>query len=166
LLEGKGLARCNLVPISFCSESLWLALLVGGLYFAGLVLVRWHMIAKPARAQLVTQIQAVRANLRAETGGVTGSPAVDARIARVDYLLDWALYPFKYPAFPVDEIRMKGKSPISRLLVLVTRLFNAVFGREVRNWPAGARRTRRSCSWWNFFPPSTFALEWKPPNSD
>jgi hypothetical protein len=138
LLEGKGLARCNLVPISFWSKSLWLALLVGGLYFAGLVLVRWHMIAKPARAQLVTQIQAVRSSLRAETAGNTGTPAVDTRIARIDYLLDWALYPFKYPKFPVEKDQ-NGKeiSHFPGCLPWYTRLFNAVFwprGQELAGW--------------------------------
>ena len=138
LLEGKGLARCNLVPISFWSKSLWLALLVGGLYFAGLVLVRWHMIAKPARAQLVTQIQTVRSSLRAETAGNTGTPAVDTRIARIDYLLDWALYPFKYPKFPVEKDQ-NGKeiSHFPGCLPWYTRLFNAVFwprGQELAGW--------------------------------
>lgn len=138
LLEGKGLARCNLVPISFWSKSLWLALLVGGLYFAGLVMVRWHMIAKPARAQLVTQIQAVRSSLRAETAGNTGTPTVDTRIANIDYLLDWALYPFKYPKFPVEKDQ-NGKeiSHFPGCLPLYTRLFNAVFwprGQELAGW--------------------------------
>lgn len=140
LLEGQGLARCNLAPISFWSTSFWLALLVGGLYFAGLVLVRWHMIAKPARAQLVTQIQAVRSSLRAETAGITGTPAVDTRIARIDYLLDWALYPFKYPKFPVEKDQ-NGKeiSHFPGCLSWYTRLFNAVFwprGQELAGWSA------------------------------
>lgn len=140
VLEGKGLARCNLVPISFWSKSLWLALLVGGLYFAGLVLVRWHMIAKPARAQLVTQIQGVRSKLRAETAGNTAAPAIDTRIARIDYLLDWALYPFKYPNFPFEKDQ-NGKeiSHFPGWLPWYTRLFNAIFwprGQELAGWSA------------------------------
>jgi hypothetical protein len=140
LLEGKGFAQCNLVPISIWSKSLWLAFLVGGLYFAGLVLVRWHMIAKPARAQLVTQIQAVRSSLRAETAGNTGTPAVDTRIARIDYLLDWALYPFKYPKFPIEkDPNGKEISCFPGCLPWSTRLFNAVFwprGQELAGWSA------------------------------
>ncbi len=140
LLEGQGLARCNLVPISLGSKSLWLALLVGGLYFAGLVLVRWHMIAKPARAQLVTQIQSVRSNLRAETAGTPASPAADVRAARIDYLLDWALYPFKYPKFPVEKDQNGTEiSHFPGCLSWSTRLFNAVFwprGQELAGWSA------------------------------
>jgi hypothetical protein len=140
-LEGKALTRCNIAPISFWSTGFWLVVLIGGLYFVGLVLVRWHMIAKPARAQLVTQINAVRSNLRAETGGIASSPAVDARIARIDYLLDWALYPFKNKNFPVDRnADGSEKSYLPGWFPWYTRLFNAVF------WPRGQELAGWSCS--------------------
>ena len=141
LLEGTSLARCSLAPITFRSSSVWLVILVGGLYFAGLVLVRWHMIAKPSRAQLVTQIQAVRSTLRAETAGTPASPAVDVRVARIDYLLDWALYPFKNKNFPVDK-NPDGteKSNFPGWFPWYTRLFNAIF------WPRGQELAGWNCS--------------------
>jgi hypothetical protein len=140
LLEGRGISHCNLAPVSFWSWDFWLILLVGGLYFVGLVLVRWHMIAKPARAQLVTQVQAVRANLRSEMAGGSASPATQARAAQVEHLLDWALYSFKYPSFPVE--RDANGNEISHFpgyLSWSTRLFNAVFwprGQELAAWNA------------------------------
>lgn len=136
-LEGRVLGRCNLVRI-FWSKSLLLTLVVGGLYFIGLVLVRWHMIAKPARAQLATQIQSVRSSLRAETAGNTDAVAL-TRIDRVNYLLDWALYPFKYPNFPVELQDGKEVSHFPGYLPWPTRLFNAIFwprGQELAGWSA------------------------------
>jgi hypothetical protein len=139
LLEGRGLTRCKTSEISFWSWNFWLVGIIGGLYFVGLVLVRWHMIAKPARAQLVTQIHAVRALLVAETTGIPSSPAVDTRISRIEYLLDWALYPFKNKNFPVDKTDGKEKSYFPGFFPWYTRLFNAVFwprGQELAGWSA------------------------------
>lgn len=140
LLDGKGISRCSLVPISFWSWDFWLVLLVSGLYFVGLVLVRWHMIAKPARAQLVTQVQAVRANLRSEMASGAATAATQARAAQVEHLLDWALYTFKYPNFPVEKgANDKETSHFPGYLPWPTRLFNALFwprGQELAAWNA------------------------------
>jgi hypothetical protein len=140
LLDGKGISRCSLVPISFWSWDFWLVLLVSGLYFVGLVLVRWHMIAKPARAQLVTQVQAVRANLRSEMASGAATAPAQARAAQIEHLLDWALYTFKYPSFPVERgANDKEISHFPGYLPWPTRLFNALFwprGQELAAWNA------------------------------
>jgi hypothetical protein len=59
-LNAVGLNHCKVPEFSSRGWNFQLVLLISGLYFLGLVLVRWHMIAKPARAQLVAQIEAVR----------------------------------------------------------------------------------------------------------
>jgi hypothetical protein len=141
LLQGNGLTKCKIPAISFWSWNFWIAGLIGGLYFAGLVMVRWHMIAKPVRAQLVTQINAVRSLLKAESAAISSSPAVDERIARINYLLDWALYPFKNKNFPVDKNPDGSeKSYLPGWFPWYTRLFNAVF------WPRGQELAGWSCS--------------------
>src|SRR5262249_16895476 len=87
-----------------------------------------------------TQIQAVRANLRAETAGGAGSQADQERVAQIEHLLDWALYSFKYPNFPVE--RDQNNHEISHFpgyLPWYTRLFNALFwprGKELAAWNA------------------------------
>ena len=138
LLRGSSGALCNTDAFSFWSPRVLLVGLIGGLFFAGLVLVRWHMIAKPARAQLVAGVQALRARLLAETAGLSRSPDLEGRIERIHFLLDWALYSFRNKAFPVDkqdadrEMRFDPKFPSWH-----TRLFNAVFwprGQEVAGW--------------------------------
>jgi len=141
LLEGRGLVRCKLPALSLRSSSLWLVLLVSGLYFTGLVLVRWHMIAKPARAQLVTQIQSVRANLKAETGGAALPPADMERIANINRLLDWAVYPLKNEDFPVERNPDGSeRSYYPGWFPRHTRLYNAIF------WPRGQELAGWSCS--------------------
>lgn len=100
LLHGGGLIRCKLPPFSWRDRGLRLVLFVSGLYFLGLVLVRWHMIAKPARAQLVAEIEAVRSRVNAEAPRLSRHPELNERIDRIQDLLDQALYPFKHPRFP------------------------------------------------------------------
>jgi len=141
LLQGNALTQCNVVALSFWSQSVWLVVLIAGLYFLGLVLVRWHMIAKPARAQLVTEINAVRSRLIAETAGLSKSAELDGRVARIHYLLDWALYPFKNKHFPVAK-KDDGneQSYLPGWFPWYTRLFNALF------WPRGQELAGWSCA--------------------
>ncbi len=138
LLQGNALARCSVADFSFRKWSVWLAILIGGLFFTGLVLVRWHMIAKPARAQLVAEIGVVRSRLIAETAGDPKSADLDGRVERIHYLLDWALYPFKNKRFPI-ETKEDGseRSFVPGWLPWYTRLFNALFwprGQELAGW--------------------------------
>jgi hypothetical protein len=140
-LQGNAVIGCNTAPFSLLSWRSWLPLLIAGAYFLGLVLVRWHMIAKPARAQLIVQINAVRSRLVAESSGVAESDHQDARIERINYLLDWALYPFKNRHFPVDKnAEGKEKSLVPGWLPWHTRFFNALF------WPRGQELAGWSCT--------------------
>jgi len=86
---------------SFCREhsGTWLLISVGFCYFLGLVLVRWHMIAKPARGQVLAEIDAVRARVTAEAGHLPQSDDTKRRLAEINGLLDVAAYPFKHKRF-------------------------------------------------------------------
>jgi hypothetical protein len=111
------------------------------LYFLGLVLVRWHMIAKPARAQLVAEVEAVRSRAVAATAGCSDSPELNERLARIHYLLDEAIYPFKYKGFPINP-EAQGRRALPPAIVppwhtAATRFFNALFwtrGQELAGW--------------------------------
>jgi len=140
-LSGKGMNRCKLPKPWWCDWGFWLFLIISGLYFLGLVLVRWHMIAKPARAQLVAEIEAVRSRAVAETAGLPDSPELNGRIARIHFLLDEAVYPFKYKYFPINpEEQGRRKLPLPSLYPwykVSTRFFNALFwtrGQELAGW--------------------------------
>ena len=138
-LQGNGLTRCKAVSCAWRSLSLWV-IIIGGLYFAGLVLVRWHMIAKPARAQLVAEISAVRSRLMTEIAGLPSTPASNARAERIRYLLDVALYPFKHKRFPFDKDANSNElSLVPGWFPWYTRLFNALF------WPRGQELAGWSC---------------------
>jgi len=140
-LHGIGRDRCTLPKFSFLSWSSWFVPIVSGLYFLGLVLVRWHMIAKPARAQLVAEIEAVRSRAVAETASRPDSPDVNGRLARIHYLLDLAVYPFKYKQFPINP-EAQGRRALPPPVVppwhtRLTRFFNALFwtrGQELAGW--------------------------------
>jgi hypothetical protein len=140
-LYGLGLNRCKGPTFSWSDLGLWLVLLISGLYFLGLVLVRWHMIAKPARAQLVANIEAVRAHAVAETVGLPDSPELNERVARIHFLLDQAVYPFKHKNFPINPAEQgRRKLPLPAVRpwhTLSTRFFNALFwtrGQELAGW--------------------------------
>jgi hypothetical protein len=141
LLDGNAVNRCKTEAFSLWSWSVWLTVLTGGLYLTGLILVRWHMIAKPARAQVIAEIKAVQSRLIAETAGLPKSAELDGRVARILYLLDWALYPFKNKRFPLDRNEDGSeKSLVPGWLPWYTRLFNALF------WPRGQELAGWSCS--------------------
>jgi hypothetical protein len=140
-LHGRGLNRCNVPKFSWRDLGSWLVLIISGLYFLGLVLVRWHMIAKPARAQLVAQIEVVRSRAVAETAGLADSPELNERLARIHFLLDRALYPFKYKGFPINPADEGRRNPVLASSPpwyrLPTRIFNALFwarGQEIAGW--------------------------------
>jgi hypothetical protein len=140
-LYGTALNRCKVPKFSWSDLGLWLVLLISGLYFLGLVLVRWHMIAKPARTQLVANIEAVRAYAVAETAGLPDSLEVNERVARIHFLLDQAVYPFKHKNFPINPAEQGRRKPplplVPRWQPLSTRFFNALFwtrGHELAGW--------------------------------
>ena len=86
---------------SLCREhwGTWLLISVSFCYFLGLVLVRWHMIAKPARGQVLAEIDAVRARVTAEAGHIPQSDDTKRRLAEINGLLDVAAFPFKHKRF-------------------------------------------------------------------
>jgi hypothetical protein len=90
---------------------LWLVVLVSGVYFLGLVLVRWHMIAKPARAQIVAEIDAVRSRVQAEKASLPTSNGLDGRFEAISRLLDQALYAYKHKHFPRDLNQVGSTAP-------------------------------------------------------
>ena len=140
-LFGRGLNRCVVPGFSWHSWSLWLVLIIIGLYFLGLVLVRWHMIAKPARAQLIAQIETVRSRAVAESAGRPDSPELSERLQRIHFLLDFAEYPFKYKQFPINPAAQGRRVPALPVVppwhTALTRFFNALFwtrGQELAGW--------------------------------
>jgi hypothetical protein len=140
-LSGVGLNRCKLPNFSWHDLGLWLVLLIMGLYFLGLVLVRWHMIAKPARAQLVANIEAVRSRIVAESAGLPDSSELNERLARIHFLLDQAEYPFKHKYFPINPADQGRRQPPLAIVppwhIPSTRFFNALFwtrGQELAGW--------------------------------
>jgi hypothetical protein len=140
-LNALGLNHCKVPGFSLGSWNFRLVLIISGLYFLGLVLVRWHMIAKPARAQLVAEIEAVRSRAVAETAGYPDSPELNERLARIHFLLDEAEYPFKYKDFPINP-KAQGRRTLPLDVVPPwysgpTRFFNALFwtrGQEFAGW--------------------------------
>ena len=77
----------------------WFLFVMAGVYFLSLVGVRWHMIAKPARAELVAEIRAIRARVASESAWLPESPQKKVQLYEINHLLDVALYPFQYPHF-------------------------------------------------------------------
>ena len=77
----------------------WFLFGMAGIYFLSLVGVRWHMIAKPARAELVAEIRAIRARVASESAWLPESPQKKVQLFEINHLLDIALYPFQYPHF-------------------------------------------------------------------
>lgn len=140
-LFGVGLKGCKVPRFSWKDPGSRLVLIIIGLYFLGLVLVRWHMIAKPARAQLVAEIETVRARAVAETAGLGDSRELNDRLARIHFLLDRAIYPFKYKSFPINSAAEGRREPTLPTTPpwypLATRIFNALFwtrGQELAGW--------------------------------
>jgi hypothetical protein len=140
-LNASGLNHCKAPEFSFHNWNFRLVLIISSVYFLGLVLVRWHMIAKPARAQLVAEIEAVRSRAVAETAGYPDSPELNERLARIHFLLDEAEYPFKYKGFPINP-KAQGRRTLPLDVVppwqsVPTRFFNALFwtrGQELAGW--------------------------------
>lgn len=79
--------------------STWFLFIMAGIYFLSLVMVRWHMIAKPARAEVISEIRAIRARVVAESAYLGESPEEKAHLDEINRLLDVAVYPFQYPHF-------------------------------------------------------------------
>ena len=140
-LYGLGLSRCKVPKFSLRDSGSQLVLIISGLYFLGLVLVRWHMIAKPVRALLVAEIEAVRSRAVAETADLPDSPGLNERLARIHFLLDEAVYPFKYKRFPINPAEQGRRKPVLQnspaWYPWSTRVFNALFwtrGQELASW--------------------------------
>lgn len=138
LLGGHGIVRCRVTPFSVGNWNIWLPIFIGGLYLAGLILVRWHMIAKPARSQTVAAINAVRSQLIAETVGLPANPSREGRVDRIKYLLDIAVYPFKHKNFPLQKDQNGNEmSLVPGYFPWYTRFYNALFwprGQELAGW--------------------------------
>jgi hypothetical protein len=79
--------------------STWFLLGLAGIYFLSLVAVRWHMIAKPARAEIVAEIRSISARVNAESASLPESREKQAQLREINRLLDVALYPFRHPHF-------------------------------------------------------------------
>lgn len=148
---------------SLCREhwGTWLLLVVSFCYFLGLVLVRWHLIAKPARGLVLAEIDAARARVTAEASHIPQSYETKTRLAEINALLDVAAFPFKHKRFrdvlwftspqstDASNTQMpptlgaKDKPPKPGFLSKSqypgwsNRLFNAVFwtrGQELAGW--------------------------------
>ena len=140
---------------------LLLLIVVSFLYYLGLVLVRWHMIAKPAQAQVVAEIEAVQARVIAEATTIPDSPQKTERLKQIYLLLDTAAYPFKHKRFqdyrqldtykaPTAAVNASETTSLAepsprtihplapgRYPWFPTRVFNAVFwtrGHELSAW--------------------------------
>lgn len=73
----------------------WFLFVMAGIYFLSLVGVRWHMIAKPTRAEVVSEIEAIRARVAAESAWIIPeSQEKKAALNEINRLLDFAIYPF------------------------------------------------------------------------
>ena len=81
------------------AASTWFLLGLAGIYFLSLVLVRWHMIAKPARAEIVAEIRSISARVNTESARLPESREKQAQLREINRLLDVALYPFQHPHF-------------------------------------------------------------------
>jgi hypothetical protein len=81
------------------APSTWFLLGLAGIYFLSLVLVRWHMIAKPVRAEIVAEIRSISARVNAESASLPESREKQAHLREINRLLDVALYPFQHPHF-------------------------------------------------------------------
>lgn len=136
------------------SPAIVLLVVVSSLYFLGLVLVRWHMIAKPARGQVLAEIEAVRARTAAVASQIPQSREAKARLAQIYALLDSASFPFKHKLF-IDSRRFLNAADAKTVNLTTlpedakghlakrefpsrwTRIFNAVFwtrGQELAGW--------------------------------
>jgi len=105
--------------------SRWVLPIVGLVYFLALVLVRWNMIAKPARAQIVAEIEVTRSWVNAETAAIPDSKDKKARIDEIHRLLSEALYPFTTKRSFVAGQQAPAKQPPYPLLP--TRILSAMF---------------------------------------
>lgn len=72
----------------------WFLFVMAGIYFLSLVGVRWHMIAKPTRAEVVSEIEAIRARVAAESAWIPESPQKKAALNEINRLLHLAICPF------------------------------------------------------------------------
>jgi hypothetical protein len=132
LLRGNGLAHCNAVRFAW-TWSTGLVLVLTGLYFLGLVLVRWHMIAKPTREQLCAQVRSIRSWVESESGGPQNSAEDQRRVEQIKGLLDDA-------AFPLNHGKIQITTHSTGSLPMLTRFFNAIF------WTRGQELARWSCT--------------------
>ena len=76
----------------------WFLLAISAAFFFSLVLGRWHMIAKPTRAEIIAEVRALRARINADKLS-HDSEEKQSRLRQINRLLDAALYPFEYPHF-------------------------------------------------------------------
>lgn len=146
-LRGKALVRCKIPPFSWHDllrdPTFLIVMAICGFYFLGLVLVRWHMIAKPARQQIVAEVEVVRSRAIAETAWLADTPEIQQRLERIHVLLDQSLYPFKSKRFPTN-LHWQGRKAADdtaetdpKYFYGPTRFFNALFwsrGHELASW--------------------------------
>src|SRR5208337_1693171 len=64
--------------------STWFLLGLAAIYFLSLVAVRWHMIAKPARAEIVAEIRSISARVNAESGSLPESREKQAQLREIN----------------------------------------------------------------------------------
>jgi hypothetical protein len=118
-LTGKGVARCGEGSFVFSRSwflSLCPVLLVVLLFMAGIILVRWNLIARPTRSLLQAQIEAVKSRVATLIAAGGGTPPTGA--AQVSALLDRA----------EDFIRDKS------FLVMLPDYFLWNRGQEISGW--------------------------------
>lgn len=115
--------------------STWFLFVMAGIYFLGLVLVRWHMIAKPTRAEVVSKIEGIGARVTAESAWLPESPQNKASLNEINRLLGLAVYPFEPSHFFVPNLSTEETTcPYPSR---PTRVFNALFwtrGTEFAAW--------------------------------
>lgn len=120
-LNGTGLPHCKRIGSPFSLGTLLLFILVG-FYLLAVVLVRWHMLAKPDRVDVIAKINSVRSWLATEAAvAQPPNPEQAVRVAQINHLLDLAA-------------RSVGDPPA---LPPATRFFNAIFwtrGVELAAW--------------------------------
>ena len=63
------------------------------------MLGRWHMVARPARFEVISEVRAMRSRIHSVILDPTRQQLDNARLEQMNYLLDLASYPFRYPNF-------------------------------------------------------------------
>lgn len=130
LLDGTGLQHCKTFDFSW-NYGVILLFVIAGLYFLGLLLVRWHMLVQPDWAELVARIRSVRSWVEAEASQQQPlTPGQAERVEQIRRLLEFAALPF-------NSRKIRYPSPDAGLLPRTAWFFNGLFwsrGIEVASW--------------------------------